>query len=165
MSPTETPPGWHPDPADPAASMRWWDGTRWTSDVRPLAGPPPSPYAGSPGPYGGSAAGPYGGPPGPANRPFGSSGGTPPGWYGPTGPPQWSGTEASFARRNQRSLTATGVAILYIIVAITSHLVFFGILPLLFSVRAWQARETLAPLAIAASVVAILVSVIALTAR
>ena len=73
--------------------------------------------------------------------------------------------QASFARRNQRSLTAAGVATLYIVVAVASHLVFFGILPLILSIRAWQARETLAPLAIAVTIVAILVSVIALTGR
>jgi len=149
MSPTETPPGWHPDPADPASSMRWWDGTKWTSDVRPIATPPPPPYGAPPGPNGGQF-GPYG---------------THPGWYGPTGPPQWSGTEVSFARRNQRSLTATGVAALYIVVAVASHLVFFGILPLVLSINAWRARETLAPLAIAVTVVAILVGVIGLTGR
>ncbi len=137
--------------------MRWWDGTRWTSDVRPIPGPPPGPYRGAPGPNGGRL--------GPENGQFGSSGGTPPGWYGPTGPPQWSGTQVSFARRNQRSLTAAGVATLYIVVAVASHLVFFGILPLILSIRAWQARETLAPLAIVVTVVAILVSVIALTGR
>jgi hypothetical protein len=144
--------------------MRWWDGSQWTSDVRPIPGPPPGSYRGGPGPYGGSS-GPYGGPSGPGNGQSGPFGGTPPGWYGPTGPPQWSGTEVSFARRNQRSLTATGVATLYIIVAVASHLVFFGILPLILSIRAWQAKETLAPLAIAATIVAILVSVVALTAR
>jgi hypothetical protein len=50
-------------------------------------------------------------------------------------------------------------------VALASHLVFFGILPLILSIRAWQARETLAPLAIAVTVVAILVSVVGLAAR
>jgi Protein of unknown function (DUF2510) len=146
MSPTETPPGWHPDPADPSSSMRWWDGARWTSDVRPVAPPPPSPFAG---PAGWSEI------PGPA--------GAPPGWYGPAGPPPWSGTEVSFARRNQRSLTAAGVAALYIIIAVTAHFVLFGIFPLILSIRAWQARETLAPLAIAVTAVALLVGIVGLT--
>ena len=129
--------------------MRWWDGTQWTSHVRPVAGAWP---------------GPPGAPAGTNSGPFGPSG-THPGWYGPTGPPEWSGAQVSFARRNQRSLTAAGVATLYIIVALASHLVFFGILPLILSIRAWQARETLAPLAIAVTVVAILVSVVGLAAR
>jgi uncharacterized membrane protein HdeD (DUF308 family) len=73
--------------------------------------------------------------------------------------------QATFARRNQRSLTAAGVAALYIIVAITTHIVFFGIFPLILSVRAWQARETLAPLAIAVTAVAIIVGFTALAAH
>jgi hypothetical protein len=73
--------------------------------------------------------------------------------------------QVSFGRRNQRSLTAAGVATVYIVVAVVSHLVFFGIFPLILSIRAWQARETLAPLAIALTVVAILISVIAIAAR
>lgn len=28
------PPGWHPDPANPAIE-RWWDGNAWTSNTRP----------------------------------------------------------------------------------------------------------------------------------
>lgn len=27
---TTAPPGWHPDPWDPVASLRWWDGVQWT---------------------------------------------------------------------------------------------------------------------------------------
>jgi Protein of unknown function (DUF2510) len=146
MSSTETPPGWHPDPADPVSSMRWWDGTQWTAHVRPVAAPLPGPP--------GAAAGT-------GNSPFGPYG-THPGWYGPTGPPGWSGGQVSFTRRNQRSLTAAGVATVYIVVAVAFHLVFFGILPLILSIRAWQARETLAPVAIALTVIAILIGVIGL---
>jgi len=95
--------------------------------------------------------------------PYGSRG------YGhPNGPFGGSGMsmgQATFARRNQRSLTAAGVAALYIIVAITTHIVFFGIFPLILSVRAWQARETLAPLAIAVTAVAIIVGFTALAAH
>jgi Protein of unknown function (DUF2510) len=159
MSPTETPPGWHPDPADPVSSMRWWDGTQWTSHVLPVTAPAPGP-SGAPARTNGGPSGPNGARPGPSGQ-----NGTNPGWYGPTGPPEWSGAQVSFARRNQRSLTAAGVATLYIIVAVVAHLVFFGILPLILSIRAWQARETLAPLAIAVTVVAILIGVVGLTGR
>jgi hypothetical protein len=62
-------------------------------------------------------------------------------------------------------LTAAGVATVYIILAVVSHLVFLGILPLILSVRAWQARETLAPVAIALTVIALLVAVVGLTAH
>ena len=45
---TQTPPGWHPDPAGPAPGrpplLRWWDGTAWTQHVAPAYPPsyPPS---------------------------------------------------------------------------------------------------------------------------
>jgi uncharacterized protein DUF2510 len=156
MSSTDTPPGWHPDPENPTLSMRWWDGTQWTSDVRPIPArttPPPldqaypPPGAGGYGPGGPYGSQGYGHP----HRPFGGSG--------------MQMGQATFARRNQRSLTAAGVAALYIIIAITTRIVLFGIFPLILSVRAWQARETLAPLAIAVTVVAIIVGFTALAAH
>jgi hypothetical protein len=37
------PPAWHPDPWDPAARLRWWDGTQWTGYTAPRGpgSPPP----------------------------------------------------------------------------------------------------------------------------
>ena len=32
------PPGWHDDPWDPKASLRWWDGAQWTGHVTPKPG-------------------------------------------------------------------------------------------------------------------------------
>lgn len=40
------PAGWHPDPADPTGSLRWWDGTRWTKHVEPAASGPGDPSYG-----------------------------------------------------------------------------------------------------------------------
>jgi hypothetical protein len=34
---TLVPPGWHPDPANPAAQLRWWDGSSWTDRTAPNA--------------------------------------------------------------------------------------------------------------------------------
>ncbi|HVN51016.1 MAG TPA: DUF4328 domain-containing protein [Acidimicrobiales bacterium] len=34
-------PGWYPDPANPAAGQRWWDGTQWTPHAAPY-GPGPT---------------------------------------------------------------------------------------------------------------------------
>ncbi|MFD6397643.1 DUF2510 domain-containing protein [Nocardia sp. NPDC060249] len=32
-------PGWYPDPRDPTASHRWWDGARWTEALLPQPAP------------------------------------------------------------------------------------------------------------------------------
>jgi Protein of unknown function (DUF2510) len=45
-------PGWYPDPAGPAGSFRWWDGSAWTGEVRSATAPGPGP-----GPAGAPAAG------------------------------------------------------------------------------------------------------------
>ena len=143
MNPTNIPPGWHPDPQDPALSLRWWDGTQWTGDVRPSAPTAPPPM--------GNASWD-------AGRTWSNS--APAAWSSSSQPGPY--TEQTFARRNQRSLTAVGVAALYVLIAVTAHVVFFGILPILFSVRAYRAREPLAPLAIAAAAVAVVVAIASL---
>jgi hypothetical protein len=69
-----TPPGWFPDPQQPG-SVRWWDGTQWTSHAQPAGGQPgwygtqPAAWAGQP--YGAPAA---------------------PGWVTPAGAGQWGQT-------------------------------------------------------------------------
>jgi hypothetical protein len=65
------------------------------------------------------------------------------------------GARATFARRNQLSLTATALAVLYVFIAISTHFVLFGIAPALMCVRAFQRKEKLAPLALVAAIVAI----------
>jgi hypothetical protein len=61
----------------------------------------------------------------------------------------------SFWSRNQASLTATGAAAVYVAIAIGAHFVLLGILPVLMCVRAFQRKETLAPLALVAAIVAV----------
>jgi hypothetical protein len=142
MNPTNIPPGWHPDPQNPALSLRWWDGTQWTGDVRPSTptAPPPLGNAWDAGHNWNNSA--------------------PAGWPPSGQPGPYAGQ--TFARRNQRSLTAVGVAAVYVLIAFTAHIVFFGILPILFSVRAYKGREPLAPLAIAAAAVAVVVAIVTL---
>lgn len=47
--PVSPPAGWHPDPVDPNQS-RYWDGTAWTEQVRPIT--PPAPPSATPTPAG-----------------------------------------------------------------------------------------------------------------
>jgi hypothetical protein len=165
MSPSEIPPGWHPDPANPSAAVRWWDGTQWTEHARAYpGGGQAAPGWGSQheAVWGGPAAGlapahpppvgyhGYGG--GPYDR--AASNGSSYGGFAPA---------PSFARRNQGSLTAIGVAALYVMVAVTVHFVFIGIVPAMAAVRAFRRKESLAPVAAVAAAVAIVVSLTVLS--
>jgi len=129
------PAGWHPDPDNPDGALRWWDGSRWTDHVHPVA-PPPFPPAG-PAPYG--AAGSY------------------------SPQPPWSGRRTrrglGSGGPNQASFTAIGVAALYVVIAVAMHFVLIGILPLMASIRAVRRREPLAPLAVMAAVVALVIGI------
>lgn len=70
--------------------------------------------------------------------------------------------QRSFWQSNSRSFTAIIVAAVYIVIAISAHIVFLGIVPALAAVRAFRAREKLAPAAAVAAVVTIVVAVVAL---
>lgn len=45
-----TPAGWYPDPAGDPTLVRYWDGTRWTTETKLMAAPPPPPVATPPAP-------------------------------------------------------------------------------------------------------------------
>ena len=141
-------------------------------DVRPPGYPPPPPGVGQPG-YGqpgygqpgygqpGNGQPGYGQPgtPGPfPQAPYPSTGRRRRGLYAMAPP----GT-GSFAQRNQASLTAIIVSAIYVVIALSANIVFFGIVPVLMGVRAFQRRETLAPLAGIAAAVAVVVAIIAFT--
>ena len=138
-------PGWHPDPAN-ASGERWWDGAGWTEHTRtgPAAAFPPPP--GPLGTYQAPTYQPYSTP----SQPF-------PGSY-----QSFPTAQRSFWHSNSRSFTAIIVAAVYIVIAISAHIVFLGIVPALAAVRAFQAREKLAPAAALAAVVTIVVAVVAL---
>jgi len=68
----------------------------------------------------------------------------------------------SFATRNRHSLTAIGVVALYVLLAMTTHFVLIGIVPVMLSIRAIKAEESLAPAAVAAAVIAVVVAFAAL---
>jgi hypothetical protein len=144
MSAASAPPGWHPDPSNPTGSLRWWDGSQWTGHTRPIP-------AASTGTVPLAATAWYG-------QGFRSAGGT-----GASVP--YGAGNPSFATRNQRSLLAIGVAAAYILIAVTTHIVFFGIIPIMASIRAANRREPLTAFAIAAAVVAVAVAVGSLALR
>jgi hypothetical protein len=68
----------------------------------------------------------------------------------------------TFAKRNRHSLTAIGVVALYVLLAVTTHFVLIGIVPVMLSIRAIKAKETLAPAAVVAAVIAVVVAFAAL---
>jgi len=69
----------------------------------------------------------------------------------------------TFAQRNSLSLIAIGVVAVYILLAVSTHVVLLGIFPVLMSVRAIKRREALAPVAVIAALVAVSVAIITLT--
>jgi Protein of unknown function (DUF2510) len=175
VSPTGIPPGWHPDPQDPSGSLRWWDGTQWTSYVQPVS--PPSYSPSSPGQETPTFPPPASSGSGPADRSWGSSNGGSGGWsagFGsaggwdrPAGPSgiEWGANgnprypKQTFMGRNRSSIYAIGLCIFYLVLATVTHFVPFGIFPILLSVRGLQRREPLAPVAIAASVLVLVVAI------
>jgi hypothetical protein len=160
---TAAPAGWHPDPANPSGALRWWDGNAWTTHTHPVAANAPQAVAApasvlpmqpavtaAPSWPGGSttitpnsSTASYG------NATYGAAG-----YGGGTYAP----ANVTFAQRNRHSLTAIGVVVLYVLLAVTTHFVLIGIVPVMLSVRAIKAKETLAPAAVAAAVVAVLVA-------
>jgi len=174
MSSIDVPPGWHPDPQNPTCALRWWDGAQWTSHVHAVpqaVAQPVPPVWGGPPPVG-SWGGPqqWGAPqpaPGPEKQPWASTSSSPPPWQGspfsgPGGPVPGVGYGSqSWFARSRNSVYALGIAAVYVLVALTAHLVFFGILPILFSVRAARAKEPLAPVAITATVLTVALGLLA----
>lgn len=66
---------------------------------------------------------------------------------------------------NGRSLTAIAVAAFYVYLASTTGIVLLGIVPVSFSIRAFQRHERLAPLAMAAAAFAVLFAISSLSHR
>jgi hypothetical protein len=124
------PAGWHPDPADPTSgALRYWDGSQWTDQVQVTAIATPT-YSSA---------------------------------YPPAGvDPQWGSQVPPVSHktgRNKFSFIAMGVAAAYILLAVTTHFVILGIIPLAMAIRSMIRKEQLAPIALGVAVVALVVGI------
>jgi Protein of unknown function (DUF2510) len=172
---TTAPPGWYTDPGD-GTHLRWWDGSNWTDYRNPVpngsaptnplppegaaAPPPPPPGMPPPGMPPNEYIPPNSGYPGP-NTGY-------PGPYGGRGRMGMGGMRGPFGIRtnggpNSLSKIAIGFSAAYLLLALFTGFVLFGIIPVLYTFRAFQRREKLAPLAAVASGLTILVAVLVLT--
>ncbi|HEX6395062.1 MAG TPA: DUF2510 domain-containing protein [Acidimicrobiales bacterium] len=155
MSTNTAPPGWHPDPAAPQVQLRWWDGARWTEHVQPQAQqamPQPAQSVGA----GGFDAG--------QGWQGGAAWQQTQGW-GYATPFQGPVQSATFAQQNKFSLITGAIVAAYVVIAMTTRIVFIGILPVLMSVRAVRRREPLGPVAVGAAILAVIIAFAALAGR
>jgi len=148
---TEAVAGWYPDPAGSPAH-RWWDGARWTDQLQP-ADPAAGARQGLP-----AYAQPAGGQPPYGQLPYGQL---------PYGQPAYGmpARPSSGWQRNQMSYITMIIAAAYLVIALTANVVFIGILPVLMTVRAFNRKEKLAPVAAVCAGIAVLVSLLALASH
>jgi hypothetical protein len=88
---------------------------------------------------------------------------TQPAW---TSQPAWyhaPAAEQTFAQQNKLSLIAAAVVAAYVLIALTTRFVFIGIMPVLLSARAMNRKEPLAPFAVGAAIIAVIVAFATLT--
>jgi len=126
-----TPPGWYPDPHGSGGSLRWWDGGTWTENVSAPGGPGPQVAPA----YPGAQAGQY---PAAARPPAGAKG---------------------LYERNQYASITVLIALVYVLIGLTTHFVLFGIVPVFLAVRSFMRKEQLAPVAAIAAVGALVFAV------
>jgi hypothetical protein len=129
---TQYAPGWYPDPSG-SSDHRWFDGVQWTATTAPA---PPQQFWTAPV----SAAGTS--PLGLGHSPHTSLG-------------QPTGTMA----RNRYTAITAGIAALYLLLAITVHVALIGILPIVMSLRAFRAKEPLAPLSAVIAGISLIVAI------
>lgn len=159
--------GWFTDPHAPNF-LRWWDGIQWTHHVHPVPGAAPSHQVAAQPPHhvaqhAAHHAAAQANPAYSAGSGLAHAGATayPAAAYAPAAAEtqpfaaQATTGSESLYDANPRSVTAIGVSLLYLLIAITTGFVFAGIVPALYTFRAFERREKLAPAALLAAVVAI----------
>lgn len=176
--------GWYPDPAGSALS-RWWDGTRWTESTMAPTGPAnqqpgwaPSAQQ-APGwpaqtgnfqqaPYGQTSSGqqPYQQAPYGQQAPYSQGSYVQPS-YNQQSLPYSSGpaVAGSLWRSNRYTLITVAVAIVYALLGLGTHVVLIGIVPILFAVRAFRARERFAVLAAVIAGLSVVLTIILVSSR
>lgn len=156
--PTAPTAGWYADP-NGGDGLRYWDGAGWTADTQV---PPPAAdgQSGGNAPYGHPGSAAYAPPGVPAyaqpslptdGQPGGFSGG-----HRPATPGAAAGNPFALSRY---ALITAAVCVVYAVIATYSSYAFFGVLPVLFTVRSFRAKEPLALLAAALTVATILYSI------
>jgi hypothetical protein len=141
------PAGWYPDPTG-APGHRWWDGAAWSAatapDLRPVLAA--QAVAATSVPQSATV---------PAPQPV-------PGWQpaAASGNPVRRQTHASPTgwAANRFALITMGLVALYILLALETGFVVIGLLPLALSLRSKRGGEALAPFAIGAAVLAIVIA-------
>jgi hypothetical protein len=138
------PPGWYADPGG-TPQLRWWDGNTWTANLSGFAPPVATqPVAPVTAPAIPPQAAPYG--------------------YQPVPPTMRYGTEPKTVwQSNPHAMRAMIVTAIYLVIAITTPLGLLGIVPILASGRSFQAGEKLAPYAMGAAALALIVGIVKLT--
>lgn len=133
--------GWYADPQGvPGGSdLRYWDGTGWTASTQPGSGQQ------QPGQYPNQQW--------PAQQP-----GYPPMQNYPPAPSP-ANAAAGLWKLNRNTFITVIISVIYLVIASFAHLVFFGILPILYTVRSFQAKESLAWLAAVVTAVTIAFSI------
>lgn len=182
-----SPPAWHPDPQDPTM-LRWWDGTSWTehrhpatdpgAGATPQASPGAQPGYGAAQPDYGAPQPGYGARPGYGNSPvYGAQGGfSGQGGYGaqqgfpaqqsfgvPTGPvARGQSGPTSWRAGNSNSVIVFIAGAIYLALALLVHFVFIGIVPVVYTIRAFQRQEKLAPIAAVVAATVVITAIIVL---
>ncbi len=131
---TSPAPGWYADP-NGGAGLRFFNGVGWTDATQAPPAHVPAMANGLPGGQSPPQA-PYGFTPQP---------------MAPTGP----AAPVTVFAANKLALITIVICAVYAILATESRFVFFGILPVAFTVRSFRAREPLKWLALAAAVATI----------